>query len=249
MRYLNIRFCSTIKRLCINYIYFLLITVTNFWFWQILIDSPLIFCLLIIIEFGLFILCIQEKSEIKRTIFFLILFFVVVVGYIVLKNNFDNTLLTSSPLETRVRNERHGLLANGLGILFTNKYSQRYYVMFSLGKEKYLRNIFYSLDPNLYFFRSHPREKAGIDEYDKYSPFILPIFIMGMLFLIINYRKYQFLITYLVISMLITGFVSQEYRNGPLLFFPLINIILYFGLVFFIQKYHSLVWKPDKYEI
>jgi hypothetical protein len=220
-----------------NCIFLLVITVANFWFWQIFSNNFILGVILLVIELGLFILI--TKKDLKRSYtlaLYIFILFLLVFDTILLKSDFDNTLLTTSSTEISILNERHGYLAEGLGNIFTNKYVQHYYKDYSLATGKYLRNIFYTLDPNLYFFRSHPREKAGIDEYEKYSPFVLPFFVIGILFTIIYYRKYKSLIIYSIFATFLTGFISPSYKLGPILMFPFINIILYLGFITSIQK-------------
>ena len=227
-----------------NYIFLLVLTVANFWIWQIFSGSLILGIILLIIELGLFVLI--TKTGLKRSYTFVIslsVLLLLVFSAFLLKNEFDNTLLTTSPTEISILNQRHGYLSEGLGIIFTNRFVQHYYKDYSMATGKYLRNVFYTLDPNLYFFRSHPREKAGIDEYEKYSPFVLPLFVIGVLFLTIRWRKYKFLILYFIPAVLLTGFISPNYKLGPLLMFPLVNIILYLGLIAVIPKVKLLFKK------
>ena len=151
-----------------SYIFLLILTISNYWVWQIFSNNLVLGGVLLLIELGLFIL-ITQKNLRKRyqTILFLSGLFFLSLGAIFVKGNFDQTLLVTSPTEISILMQRHGYLADGLGKIFTNKYVLHYYKDYSMAVGKYERNIFYSLDPNLYFFRSHPREKAGIDEYEK----------------------------------------------------------------------------------
>ncbi len=229
-----------------NYLYLLVLSLANFWIWQIYSNNFILGIILLAIELGLFVLI--TKKDLKRNCIFTIFISVLlllVLGVILLMGEFDNTLLTTSPTETSILNQRHGYLAEGLGKIFTNKYVLHFYKLQEYGTAtgKYLQNVFYSLDPNLYFFRSHPREKAGIDEYNKYSPIVLPLFVIGVLFLTINYHKYKFLVLYSIPAILFTGFISPKYKLGPLLMFPLINIILYLGLIAVISKVRPLFKK------
>ena len=227
-----------------NYIFLLVLTVANFWIWQIFSGSLVLGIILLIIELGLFVLI--TKRRLKRTYILAIsisILFLLAFSAFLLKKEFDNTLLTNSPTEISILNQRHGYLAEGLGIIFTNRFVQHYYKDYSMATGKYLQNVFYTLDPNLYFFRSHPREKAGIDEYEKYSPFVLPLFVIGILFLTIYWRRYKFLILYSILAILLTGFISPNYKLGPLLMFPFVNIILYLGLIAAIPKVRLLFKK------
>ncbi|MGA2910200.1 MAG: hypothetical protein ABSE04_00155 [Candidatus Microgenomates bacterium] len=225
-------------------LYLLILTLANYWIWQILLSNLVISIVLLIIEFGIFVLITLKelRKHWRDAILISVLLLTMACGFI-LRNKFDKTLLTNSPTEINVLNERHGILANGLGIIFTNRYAQHYYLDFNLGAGKYLRNVFYTLDPNLYFFQSHPREKAGIVETNKYSPFVLPLFVIGILFLIIYYRQYLFLIAYFLFALVLTGFLSPAYNPGPVLMFPFMNIVLYLGLTASIPKIKLLFKK------
>ena len=222
----------------------LILTASNYWVWQIFSSNLVLGGILLLTELGLFIL-ITQKNLRKRcqTILFLSGLLFLSLGAVFVKSNFDQTLLVTSPTEISILMQRHAYLADGLGKIFTNRYILHYYKDYSLAVGKYERNIFYSLDPNLYFFRSHPREKAGIDEYEKYSPLFLPLFVIGIFYLILHSRKYLFLILYFLLATLLTGFISPYYKLGPVLLFPFVNIILYLGLTGLIPKIKSLVKK------
>lgn len=219
----------------------LILTAANYWVWQILANNFILGATLLLIELGLFVLITQKnlKKAYRNTILLsgLIL---LTLGIIFVRANFDRTLLTISPTEISVLSQRHAYLAEGLGRIFTNRYVLHYYKDYSMAVGKYERNIFYSLDPNLYFFRSHPREKAGIDEYDKYSPLFLPLFVLGIFYLILYSKVYRFLLLYFIIALLATGLTSPYYKLGPVLMFPFVNMILYLGLTGLIPIVKSL---------
>ena len=221
-----------------NYMFLLVITIANFWFWQIFSNNFILGVILLLIEAELFILITKKNLKKVYTIALSVsVLILVTLSAFLLREKFDYNLLTISPTELSILNERHDSLVKRFGGIFPNKYFHYYKLQeYSLVAGKYLQNIFYSLDPNLYFFRSHPREKVGIDEYEKYSPFVLPLFVIGVLFLIIHWRKYKSLILYFITAILLTGFIDPGYKLGPLLTFPFMNIILYLGLVASIPK-------------
>lgn len=214
-------------------------TIANYWFWQILRNNIFLLLILLVVEFALFILVNQGNKTNKILLFFITLTLVLIPSIFLIKQ-FDRNLNINSPSETYTLNQRHGYLAEGLGVLFTNKISQRYYLNFDTGIKKYLQNVSYTVDPNLYFFRSHPREKSGIDEYEKYSPFVLPLFIIGVVFILVNAAGFTTLLTYSAFAILITGLISPGYKLGPILMFPVINIILFKGFVWLIQRVRKL---------
>lgn len=208
-----------------------LFTVANYWFWQIFKASLVLCAFLLFLEFAIFKL--TNKKDTKKEIVFYYVFIILCMlmfGFFVIKQKFDETIVVNSPTEVHILNQRHGYLSEGLGVIFTNKVSQQYYANWNPKIGKYLRNVSYILDPNLYFYRSHPREKAGIDEAEKYSPFVLPFFIIGILFLITHAESYLPLIIYLLLAVFISGFIDPGCSLGPVLMFPFMNIFLYLGL-------------------
>ena len=228
-----------------NYIFLIILTAANYWVWQLFSNNLDLGIILLVIELGLFILITKKNLKKVYTITLSVsVLLLLTISAFLLRGEFDQTLLTISPTETSILNQRHGYLIEGLGKIFPNKYIPYYKLQeYDTATGKYLQNIFYSLDPNLYFFQSHPREKAGIDEYNKYSPIVLPLFIAGVLFLTIYYRKYKFLILYSLLAILFTGFISPNYKLGPILMFPPVNIILYLGLIAVILKVKPLFKK------
>ena len=215
-------------------IVFILITFANFWWILILKENFLYGLLLILITFILFFASFNVFSGLKLSVIMGVLF--VILSTLLIKNHFDYTLKTLSPTDEKIQTQRHGVYADGLGILFTNKLSQNFYKNWSMSLGKYLRNISYSVDPNLYFFSSHPREKSGIDEFEKYSPFLLPIFIIGVLIHALSFGKIKALTAYLLASIIITGFISPYFKLGPILLFPYISIVIALGAASVIKK-------------
>jgi hypothetical protein len=51
---------------------------------------------------------------------------------------------------------------------------------------KYKKNLFQVLDPNYYFFASHPRERAGVNEIKKFPWVSLFLFLPGVYLLVKN---------------------------------------------------------------
>ena len=46
---------------------------------------------------------------------------------------------------------------------------------------KLQENFFEVMDPNLYFFANHPRERVGVVEYEKFPYIFLPFLVIGLL--------------------------------------------------------------------
>ncbi len=209
---------------------FIIINILNFWIWEIFKAYFLIGVFLSLISISLFILTFIQLKSINKVILTLCIIFFCLTSIITVKNNFDPSFKSQNPTEVKMLNRWHGYFADGLGFLFTNKLSQNFYAHLFSPLSNYLRNISYSIDTNLYFFSSHPREKSGIDEFEKYSPLMLPFFIIGLLIHILALGNYKYLTFYLIGSILITGLISPYYKLGPLLLFPYINQVIILGV-------------------
>ncbi len=208
---------------------FLVTTFGNLWIWRIVKENFVIGIFLVILSYLFFkqVIIKAQKGQFTALIFIFI-----IVAFISLRVGFDKNIFIISTEEQLQQNVRHGLYAVELGQLFKNKFSLHFYKDLSLAIYKLERNLFYNLDPNLYFFASHPRERPGIGEFDKYPWILLPFFIAG-LFLAVQY--YPIIGIYFIWAALISMFLNPAYSLGPVLFFPLINVVIALGLIYFFQ--------------
>lgn len=215
-----------------TYYYLLLLTTTfgNLWIWRIFKDNFIVAIFLVILSFLLFKLIIAKVQ--KAQLLTLILIFTT-VSLLTLRVGFDKNIFIISSREQLQQDVRHGFYAVELGQLYTNKISLYFYKYFSGSIRKLEQNLFSNLDLNLYFFASHPRERSGIVEFVKYPWILLPFFIVG-LFSVIQYY-YPAIVIYLIGASLISMFLSPTYPLGPVLFFPLINVVIALGLIYFVQ--------------
>lgn len=79
------------------------------------------------------------------------------------------------------------------------------------------KNFFEVVDPNLYFFANHPRERIGIVEYEKFPYIFLPFFIAGILLI----KKSD--INILVVSLsplVLLSLIGSSNPIGPFSLFP-----------------------------
>ena len=198
----------------------------NFWIWKIIQENPLIAIILIILTFLLFKLIDKGSKPLVLTV---IIFLFLVLSFIMLGFNFDKSIQTITPEDEVKLNDRHFYYSEELGRVFLNRKVLNFYKNYSLPMYKFERNLFSNLDPNLYFFASHPRERAGIYEFEKYSFILLPFFIIGVMMLI--YRGSIWAACYLVAATLVSAFVSSNYVLGSILFLPLINVSIGLGIM------------------
>lgn len=219
----------------------LIVTFSNFWLWKILQQNVLLTCLLLLLTLLLFASTQNSYTKFTRSIAPILLIIFSFTSFILISKNFDPALKTQNPTEVKLYNKRHEYFAAGFGPFFANKLSLRFYKNIYPATSTYLKSLSYSIDPNLYFFISHPREKPGIDEFEKYSPLLLPFFVIGFFIHFLNFFRYKVISTYLISSIAITGFIDPHFILGPVLLFPYLNILIFFGLsktfVFFSEKY------------
>lgn len=88
-----------------------------------------------------------------------------------------------------------------LGKLFENKVSVYY--------SHYLTNISYGLDPNFYFFASHPRERVGFSEYQRLPLWLFPLFLFGI-FKLLAKGQYLLVVYFLTSLAIISFFVPFD---------------------------------------
>jgi len=146
------------------------------------------------------------------------------LGFLLSRKPIPETIFKIDDLEIFYLNERRLLYPNQtVGRFFENKATRIFY--------RFKKNFFEGLDPNLYFFASHPRERLGIVEKERFNWLFLPIFLIGVYWQI-KKRKY-WLITYFLTTLI---FISLFIQMNSYLFllFP------FFLFSIFLGGYHLL---------
>lgn len=196
------------------------------WSWHIFKLNPLIFFILIIFNLLLLRITLKPAAGIVKLI--TVVLFLIFCFYN-LQSGFDKSVWVMSPDQILKQDKRHLFYSAELGKLYTNKISLYYYTRLSEPLARLQRNLFSNLDINLYFFGSHPRERAGVEEFEKYFFLILPFFLIGV-FSVIK-KRYLNLGLYFLAVLPMSAFISQNYLLGPILFFPLINTVITLGFL------------------
>jgi len=196
----------------------------NFWIWKILKENLIIGLLLLALN----LLILRNFTNNSKRIYFLAGTVFIILSILILRNGFDKGIFTLDPDETQKIANRHGYYSSELGPFFLNKpvlyfYKNIYPTIFELQ-----RNFLYSLDPNIYFFTGHPRERYGISEFDKYPFILFPLFFIGVIAAV--YQKRWSLSIYILIATLVSAFVRPSYLLGPMLIFPAVNFLELLGL-------------------
>lgn len=207
-----------------KYLILLIICLANAWIWKVFGGSPLLGITLIFISF---LLAFNLKIS--------SLILLAILGTFLLKNSFDVNLLHVSSLEKDRLEHKYEYYAQGLGKIYRNRIGiYLHYNVFPY-TSRFLRNIAYNTDPNLYFFANHPRERSVAAEFEKFSFILFPFFIIGLISIFVG--SFGFLIFYFILSLLISAFVSPGYNLGPILIFPFIVTVLYLGVLKVFKKW------------
>lgn len=209
----------------------ILVILLNPWWWIIIQRNFWVGPVVFILSLVVFIYFWQIKSS---KLLLLLLVLTAVLFFIAVKEAFDESIFRNSALDIQQYNKRHEFYANNLGKIYTNRFSLTYFKEYNFPFTKLQRNFFANLDPNLYFFKSHPRERLGVEEFKKYSPIFLPFFLVGALFSI--YVLSPGILIYSVSILLLSSIVSPKYYLGPILFFPILNYLITIGVILSLKR-------------
>lgn len=88
-------------------------------------------------------------------------------------------------------------------------------------------NLAEAVDPNLYFFANHPRERVGIIEKEKFPYMLLPMFLLGFFSL----RRKHLPLTLLGLSPLaLISIIGNSNPMGPFTLFPFLAVVTAIGI-------------------
>jgi hypothetical protein len=91
------------------------------------------------------------------------------------------------------------------------------------------------IDPNLYFFSNHPRERVGIHEFEKFPYILLPFMLLGI-FETVSLRKGRVVLFGLLVAIFSISLLGNKNPLGPFAIFPFIVATGAFGLQSFFRK-------------
>lgn len=205
--------------------------------WYILPKDPLIALLSITLSFVLLRGVLTYPKKIFLINITLVVLFLIITLLILLKG-FDKEIWITPSSEISQQIKRQNFYAEGFGKLYRNRIGIYYFENINSPLFKIQRNLFSNIDMNLYFFASHPRERGGLIEFEKYLYIFLPIFLYGV-YEVAKQRKF-ILGYYFISALLISSFIRSDYLLGPILFFPLINSILSMGAISLLFKRNNL---------
>lgn len=210
---------------------FLIIIFGNYWIWRIF-SYNFILGFLIFISSLAFVFSSYEKKFTKLAVVLLI---PLVIFQIKIKNPIDTMNLTES--QEVVRSQRIPYYSSGKLNLITR--GIRY--VFEVREEtviisNVLQNMFEVIDPNLYFFANHPRERVGVEEFNKFPFIFIFLFWVGLLE-ILALDKDKLVKTGLPLTIFLLGFIGSRNDLGPFILFPFVVYILWRGTLIISEKF------------
>ena len=196
-----------------NRFIFVFILFGNLWIWKIFLTNFYIALLLIIATDLLYLFSKNNKLNKKIIFAFLLILFYQYVS----TNKINLTGLSDD--QQRIQQMRLGEYPSKylkIGYYFENRRE-------SIAFFRIQNNLSEILDPNLYFFASHPRQRIGVDGFEKFPYIYLPFFILGV-FLLIKQKKKLFFINSLLIPILLLSIIGSNNSIGAFALFPFIVI-------------------------
>lgn len=203
----------------------LIVLVCNFWSWELFTYNLFLFLIVWTASILLYLSIIRSSKKLLY-IFCLILIPVLIIQLKTTKNAvLDYMSETDRQLFATRRGELSAIVPN-LGKYLESKPE---YIFL-----KFEHNSLRATDLNLYFFGSHPRERSGIREFEKFSFLFLPFFIFGLL-KAIKSAPLQLSIS-LLIPLVVLSVIGEDNLIGPFSLFPFFSVMIAIGLASLIKK-------------
>lgn len=203
----------------------LVISLSNFWIYQIYEYNFLIGELLVIETSLLFLSTLSVKSKAIPILIFIIFS---ILSSILLINHFDKSVFAISTVESIQIRERQNFYAPELEKVYKNRVGIYYFDNLRLYFGKISNNFFTALDLNVYF------APASLIDYGKYPLLLAPLFIIGFLLLLATIR--MTLMIYCILALITSSFINLDSKLGPLLMFPFISLCIADGLIKIIDE-------------
>ena len=200
---------------------------TNFWLWKILLENIFLAILLCVLSFLLFF---GNSFKDKKKFYLIILPVALLIFTIVFNVSVDRQLFKPSDIEIAQRNFRDTYYGRELNRLYLNKVSLFYFKNLSYPLQKLQKNIFTNLDINLYFFASHPLERGGVDEFQKFPAIFLIPFLIGIFNSLFNFKKNIVMNIYFICAIVGASLTRETYDLGPVFMFPVVAVFSAVGL-------------------
>lgn len=211
-----------------SWIFLVLIIFSNAWIWKIAGLNLFVFLTLI---FATVIFKLLFTGKLTRQLLSISL---IIFGSLFLlqwQTTTSQSLILLENDEQRIKAERlqeYNPSSHYLRVIFAKLNLRNFFEGdFSTISTRLQRNFFETIDPNVYFFGGHPRERVWASDFEKFHFILFASFLIGV-FKIIQQRK-VFVVTYFLISLILISFIGHKNIMGPFILFPLIVICIWVG--------------------
>lgn len=170
------------------------------------------------------VILVDKIRHSKKTPLIIYSALIAIVSVIAWRVAYNHSIFTPDPLAKDTLIKKISLVPDrNLARVFANKTT--------VHQDKFKANLFVFLDPNYYFFASHPRELGDSQNLTKYHYLGIIPFLLGLFFLpALPHRKW--IITAFVASVLTLSLVNNPDRFDLILTIP-ISLTCFYGLKYF----------------
>lgn len=228
----------------------LIVLFGNLWIWRIFSFSAPLAILVVLCTFSFYLL-IGKRNPKKSLKIFLLLF--IPLLFFQWKTTDKISLTKLSNDQQRIQSMRLreyppvkvDLLGKTVWIPIAHWFEGR---TESISFFRILSNFSEVVDPNLYFFANHPRERVGVQEFEKFPFLLLPFFVYGLLQFVQKTKNQKLLIISFFAPVLLTSFIGSKNSFGPFSLFPFVTVFSALGL-FQVSKNTFKKYKTNKKQI
>ncbi|MDP2860303.1 MAG: hypothetical protein Q8N98_01155 [bacterium] len=218
-------------------IFLIFIIVSSPWTWMIFSDS--FFLGVLVFAASLFF----YRSLSKDKIGFLTIAFLSALLFFQYQTTEKKPLTYLSPAEQEFRQSRIGEYPASFSPF--NRWIEKRPE--AIAVSNFGENFFESIDLNLYFFANHPRERAGVWEFEKLPFLFLPFFLYG-LFLIVSSSRTLLLLLGGITPIIFTSIIGNTNPLGPFSLFPVFVAATAYGVRRFFERVYPFRVRPSQGE-
>ncbi len=231
-----------------NWGVFALVTFGNLWIWRVFSFSAALAILVVLCTFSFYLLVNKHNPKKSLKVFLLLLLPLLFFQW---KTTDKFSLTKLSNIEQHIQQMRLreypsvkvDLLEKTIWIPIAHWFEGR---TESIAFFRILDNFSQTIDPNLYFFANHPRERLGFGEFEKFPFIFLPFSVYGVLYLV-NKKMGKELVLSIAASIILLSFIGTWNPLGPFSLFPFIGVATIVGTERFIVRLEFLAHKKIIY--
>jgi len=213
-----------------SHIFLVIIVLTSSWTYRLFANASILTTAAILsLAYLIFSLLSKEKKHLS----YLAILVNISLLLLTLSGNVDLNIFTTSRVEQDVLIRRFDNYAKDYGKLYMNRYGILYHYKLEPIIYKLEANLFENMDINGYFFASHPRERGTNNEFEKFSAFFLPFFVIGF-FATLIYQRKAFI--FFVVNLLLSTLYYSNYVLGSVLLYAYFVVFITYGFKICLRK-------------